>query len=89
MSRARNCDGANDLRIMNVLARGKIMGVKVKDGKSSFISELSSSVHERLLEEELLRQFSERLKMQFSHVLSDPLPGEIVRLIDGLGENNR
>ena len=40
-------------------------------------------------EEELLRQFSERLRMHFSYVLSEPLPGDIIRLLDKLGENNR
>ena len=65
------------------------MSLKIKNDRLSFAPSLSVCVPKRLGEEELLRQFSERLRMHFSYVLSEPLPGDIIRLLDKLGENNR
>ena len=47
---------------------------------------LSPDAEEALEDKQRIRQLSERLKEQFHETLSDPLPVEIVKLVDQLTE---
>ena len=63
------------------------MTISMPDERSEASSELSPEDEVALEDEKRLRQLSERLKEHFKETLSDPIPVELVELVDQLKED--